>query len=192
MAIFEVRVVAGLDDAEERASGSVNTTSSDLELTFDGSTQQAVGIRFTSVDIPHGATITSAYIQFTVDQVSRGIIAAIRGEDPNDANAFAAVNFNVFSRPVTDASVAWAPADWTIRGEAAPRSARATSPRSCRRSSTARVGRLSTTWPSLLPAPAPAQRGPLKAELRPRRCCASNTIRPAWPAIRWSSTSAGQ
>ena len=33
---FEARVVAGLDDAEERASGSVNTTSSDLELTFDG------------------------------------------------------------------------------------------------------------------------------------------------------------
>ena len=44
----------------------------------------------------------------------------IRGEDTNDANAFAAVNFNVSSRPVTDASVAWTPADWTIRGEAGP------------------------------------------------------------------------
>ena len=118
---FEKRVASGADDAEERASGSMNLTSSDLELTFDGTTQQAVGIRFTNLDIPHGATITSAYIQFTVDQVSTGASSLlIRGEDTNDANAFAAVNFNVSSRPVTDASVAWAPADWTIRGEAGP------------------------------------------------------------------------
>ncbi|MEI2302524.1 hypothetical protein MKZ91_31295, partial [Ensifer sp. MJa1] len=72
--IFETRVVASADDAEERSSGSMSLNSSDLELTVDDGVGQTVGIRFIGIDIPKGAIITNAYIQFTVDEVSTGTI----------------------------------------------------------------------------------------------------------------------
>ena len=49
---IQSRVAASSDDAEERPSGSVLLTSSDLELTLDGSNQQVVGMRFTGLNIP--------------------------------------------------------------------------------------------------------------------------------------------
>ena len=64
---LEVRVAASSDDAEERSSGGVNLTSSDLELVYDGS-DQTVGIRFNGVTIPQGASIRNAYVQFQVDE----------------------------------------------------------------------------------------------------------------------------
>lgn len=69
---IEVRVAAGSDDAEQALSGSMYLNSSDLELTTDGSTQQVVGTRFVGVQIPRGATVTWAYVQFQVDEVSTG------------------------------------------------------------------------------------------------------------------------
>ncbi|NRQ18359.1 metallophosphoesterase [Ensifer sesbaniae] len=117
--VFETRVASSADDAEERSSGSTSLTSSDLELAVDDGVGQTVGIRFTGIDIPKGAIITNAYIQFTVDEVSTGTISLlIRGQDVDDAAAFAATTFNVTSRPATDASIAWTPADWAVRGEA--------------------------------------------------------------------------
>ncbi|WP_246723550.1 metallophosphoesterase [Rhizobium sp. ARZ01] len=117
--VFETRVASGANDVEERPSGSVSSTSSDLELTIDDGTNQTVGIRFTGIDVPKGAIITNAYIQFTVDEVTTGTVSLlIRGEDTNDAAAFTTARFNVSSRLATDASVAWAPPDWTVRGEA--------------------------------------------------------------------------
>jgi hypothetical protein len=66
-------VISGLDDVEERSTGSMYTNSSDLELVDDGSKiDQLIGIRFTGIDIPQGAIITAAYIQFQVDEVSTG------------------------------------------------------------------------------------------------------------------------
>src|SRR5688572_6726926 len=63
--------MADSDTAEERTStGYMYMTSSDLELTADGSTAQIVGIRFPGVAIPKGATITAAYIQLRVDELS--------------------------------------------------------------------------------------------------------------------------
>ena len=61
-AAFEQRAVASTDDAEEFATGSMYLNSSDLELVYDGSNQR-VGMRFTSVSVPRGATITRAYVQ---------------------------------------------------------------------------------------------------------------------------------
>ncbi len=60
----ERRVSAGNDDAEERSSGSMYRSSSDLELVDDGSrTDQTVGMRFNGIDIPQGATILNSYVQ---------------------------------------------------------------------------------------------------------------------------------
>ena len=52
------------------ASGVVRLDSTDLELTWDSYFEgyQLVGMRFNNVLIPQGATIETAYIQFTVDE----------------------------------------------------------------------------------------------------------------------------
>ena len=119
MATFEKRVVSGLDDVEQNASGSMYINSSDLELVKDGTNVQTVGIRFTGIDIPKGAIITNAYIQFQVDEVSTVATSlAIRGEDADTAAAFTSVANNVSSRPSTDASVGWTPVGWSTVGAA--------------------------------------------------------------------------
>ena len=115
---FEKRIVAGADDVEQRAT-SMSLTSSDLELVNDGTTSQRVGLRFTGIDIPQGAVITAAYLQFTTDEVgSAATSLLIRGEDVNDAAAFATTANNLSARALTDASAAWNPAAWTTVGQA--------------------------------------------------------------------------
>ena len=117
--IFEQRVVSGLDDVEQRLTGTMSLTSGDLNLVNDGTRVQTVGIRFTNIDIPQGAIITSAYLQFQTDEVSSGATSLlIRGEDADDAAVFANVANNVSSRTTTDAAASWSPAAWTTVGEA--------------------------------------------------------------------------
>jgi hypothetical protein len=120
MPTIETRIASGNDDVEQRGrSGSMSMDSSDLELVTDGSTVQIVGLRFLGIDIPQGAIITSAYIQFQTDEVTTGAGSLlIRGEDSGDAAAFASTAFNVSSRATTDASVAWAPSAWSTVGQA--------------------------------------------------------------------------
>jgi len=116
--IFEVRVSASSDDAEERASGYMSTANPDLELVFDGS-NQTVGMRFNSINIPPGAVITNAYIQFQVDEAtSEATSLTIQGEAADNAATFTATNGNLSSRPRTGASVAWLPVPWTTPGAA--------------------------------------------------------------------------
>ena len=115
--IFETRVAAAGDDVEQKASGSISSNVTDLELVYDGTTGQTVGLRFTGIDIPQGAIITSAYIQFQANEAKTGATSLlIKGEDTDDASAFTSVKFNVSSRATTDASAAWAPDPWTTAG----------------------------------------------------------------------------
>ncbi len=114
---FETRVAAAGDDIEQKASGSIASNVTDLELGVDGTTSQTVGLRFTGIDIPQGAIITSAYIQFQANEVKTGAASLlIKGEDSDDAGVFTAVKFNVSARTTTDASTAWAPDPWTTEG----------------------------------------------------------------------------
>src|SRR5919108_161666 len=120
---FERRVTSGLDDVEQLASGKMSMSSSDLELVDDAGSSsgigQRVGIRFTAIDIPQGATITAAYIQFQGDEVAAAATSlVIRGEHAHDAAVFANVTNNVSSRATTDAAAAWNPAAWATVGEA--------------------------------------------------------------------------
>ncbi|WP_292451491.1 hypothetical protein [Mesorhizobium sp.] len=118
--VFETRVATAGDDVEEKGSGSISTNINDLELGFDSSTRQTVGLRFTGIDIPQGAIITSAYIQFQANEVKTGAASLlIKGQDTDDASAFTSTSFNVSSRATTDASTAWTPAPWTTVGEQA-------------------------------------------------------------------------
>jgi uncharacterized repeat protein (TIGR01451 family) len=118
--VFETRVSSSSDDAEESvAGGEMYLNSSDLELINDDGIDQLVGMRFTNVNIPPGATISNAYIQFQVDETtSDPTNLNIRGEDVNDALTFSNSDFNISSRATTNAVVAWTPSPWETTGEA--------------------------------------------------------------------------
>jgi hypothetical protein len=108
-------VATGTDDAEEYAPGGtgnigeMDLTSSDLEIMLDGTKKQYIGIRFTDITIPQGATIVSAYVQFANkgDKTPVSGAAVIRGEAANTSATYAATTFNISSRPVTTDSVIW-------------------------------------------------------------------------------------
>ena len=118
--IVEFQVSTGLDDVEELATGETYLNSSDLEFVDDTfasrGPDQTVGMRFTGVNIPQGAIITNAYLQFQVDEVSTGSVSlSISGELVDDALAFSTATGDVSSRQTTP-SVAWVPPDWTVVG----------------------------------------------------------------------------
>ena len=115
---LEVRVSASSDDAEEDVLGNMILNSSDLELTLD-STDQTVGMRFNGIDIPPGATINNAYIQFQVEEAqSVATVLTIQGEDIGNAPPFTSSNGNISSRTKTGAAVGWAPNPWNAVGDA--------------------------------------------------------------------------
>ncbi len=116
----EVRVATGSDDAEEEASGAVGDGSSDLELIRESS-DQVVGLRFTGVGVPRGATITGAHIQFTTDETTdEATSLLIEGQAADDPPTFTGDDFNISSRLRTAASASWSPPAWTIVGESGP------------------------------------------------------------------------
>ena len=120
--IVDVRVAARSDDAEERFSGVVKFVSKDLDMVDDptqSGVQQTIGIRFNGLAIPQGAVITNAYVQFEASAIDDDVTTLqFHGEDTDNAATFDTTDFNVTSRPVTNASVSWAPPIWTTAGEA--------------------------------------------------------------------------
>ncbi|MFC2027670.1 S8 family serine peptidase, partial [Chloroflexota bacterium] len=118
----DIPVTTSSDDAEEyQSSGYTQLTSSDLEIANEGSSSQIVGIRFAGIGIPNGATITTAYVQFQVDEASTGATSlTIEGEATDSAGTFTASSGNISSRVRTSANVGWSPVDWTTVGAAGP------------------------------------------------------------------------
>ncbi len=118
--ILDVSVATGSDDAEENTvTGKVKPGSSDLELGHQDQKNQLVGIRFTGLNIPQGATITNASIQFQTDETHSGAASLmIEGEATDNALTFTNANANISSRALTGATIGWAPAPWTTEGEA--------------------------------------------------------------------------
>ncbi|MCB0595166.1 MAG: metallophosphoesterase, partial [Phaeodactylibacter sp.] len=115
------RVNSSSDDAEEKSSGSVGLTSSDLELVYDGS-NQIVGMRFNNLDIPQGAIIANAFIQFTVDETRNNnpCVLNIYGQASDNAPGFSGSSNNISNRPATNAAIAWEPPTWASVGDAGP------------------------------------------------------------------------
>ncbi|MBN1675685.1 MAG: fibronectin type III domain-containing protein [Kiritimatiellae bacterium] len=114
-----VRIANGADDVEEQGGGSVYAHSSDLELTEDGGAAQTVGLRFAALDVPRGATIRSAYVQFQVDEPGAGVTSLqIRGHATGHARAFTDRNGDVTARPTTSAAVPWTVPAWNTAGAA--------------------------------------------------------------------------
>ena len=111
------------DDAEEYvANGQISLGSSDLEMTFEGTQQQLIGLRFTNINLLQGATIDRAFIQFTVDETdTEPTSLLIEGELSTSSQTFNSDANNISSRTKTVASIAWndIPA-WDVVGENGP------------------------------------------------------------------------
>lgn len=119
-------VASGVNDAEEFVeTGECVNNSSDLELGFDSGDRQWIGVRFTGMNIPAGATITEAKIQWQVDNTSK--------VDPCSVDFYAEVGVNpadftseadncITSRSRTSAKVTWTltGGTWTPVGSRGP------------------------------------------------------------------------
>ena len=118
---IESQIVSTLDDAEE-FNGSVRHNSTVLDLVDLGDVHQVVGLRFLDIDIPAGATVISATIQFeSFGANSQSTQLTLRGNDSSDAAEIAKTRNDLSSRTKTTASVQWAPEAWSTAGEAGPR-----------------------------------------------------------------------
>ncbi|MFD1504947.1 hypothetical protein FE374_10955 [Georgenia yuyongxinii] len=118
-------VLTGDDDVEEYvSSGRMYLDSSDLEIVREGTTEQAVGLRFADLPIPAGAQISEAYVQFTVDEPeasTEDFAVDIRVEDVDDATPFTTETANLTSRAFSEQAVSWADVPlWTVDREAGP------------------------------------------------------------------------
>jgi len=114
---YTARISSSTDDAEETSSGSMSLTSSDLELVNDGNDQK-VGMRFTNMDLAHGAVITNAYIEFTTDETTTTATSlTIKGQDTDSANTFTSTDDDISDRTLTSSSVAWTSVSaWSTEG----------------------------------------------------------------------------
>ena len=114
-----IRVSSDQDDAEERSSGQVVTSSTDLELPYDVKRgQQLVGVRFNGVKIPQGARIRHAHVRFKADEADTGSLSLkVQAHDADNAARFVQETRNLSKRPRTAAAVTWQPKPWHNVGE---------------------------------------------------------------------------
>jgi PKD repeat protein len=113
-------VPKAFDDVEENIStGKIDWLGSTLNLPRAGTTAQAVGIRFANVDVPRGATIAEAWIQFTTSRVStNSSTMQIAGIAADNTPTFHTTLRSVTSRTRTQATVSWTPPGWSTVGQA--------------------------------------------------------------------------
>jgi len=98
-------IKASRDDAEESKRGTVYFTSRDLDL---GEDRQTIGLHFTGVNVPAGATIQKAQIAFVAKQSdNKATTLKFVAEAADNAAAFTDARGNISSRAVTSANVAW-------------------------------------------------------------------------------------
>jgi hypothetical protein len=109
----EVRVSAGPDDAvESTADGSVSIDVFDLTMGTDA-VGHIVGIRFHDIEIPPGAGILNAYVQFTASGSDAFVMSlTVAGEAADDAASFSATTNDLSARPITASSATWNPLGW--------------------------------------------------------------------------------
>lgn len=119
---FSARVAASRDDAEEKQLSDrqyMYITSTDLELVNEGTVPQKVGIRFRNVTLPQGASILSAFIEFTVDELDSGLTRLMfYGEAADNSLEFGNFDSNISLRSKTRASTPWNNlSPWTRYGD---------------------------------------------------------------------------
>jgi hypothetical protein len=114
-AVIETRIALAADDAEENEAGQVESGSGDLELGFEAANAKTVGMRFVQVEIPQGATITSAWVQFKADETNGDPAELlVESEAADDAAPFGPIA----SRDRAGEGVSWSPSTWDAVGGA--------------------------------------------------------------------------
>ncbi len=119
MTLTCTEINASDNDAEEKEDGEVSLSSGDLEMVMDNSSQ-TIGLRFTGLNIPFGAIIQHASVQFTTDETDNVNPCSlyIYGEATANPLPFSVIPFDITNRPRTNASISWTPADWNKIGRA--------------------------------------------------------------------------
>ena len=112
----EKRISQGSDDAEQYAKGTVVLTDPVLNIVYESKTtgNQIIGLRFTDLTIPQGATIAKAYIEFTTANASSGTgVFTIYGEAADNPSTFLPTSKNISLRKKTVANAGWTAGTWT-------------------------------------------------------------------------------
>ncbi len=112
-------IVDALDDGVEygTSNGSINLEGYGIKMVESWSTQK-VGLRFRDMEIPQGANILSASIQFTAKDEEDGegdCTLYFEGDDSDDAAPFVDEGMNFSDRDKTSAEIEWEPDQWLIR-----------------------------------------------------------------------------
>lgn len=99
-----------VDDIEERYNNSLHFGSPDLDLFYsNGGNHLGVGLKFSGLTIPHGATILSAELEFTVyDKGKNNLDVDIYGDASDNAQDWLEVaGHRITDRTKTSAKVNW-------------------------------------------------------------------------------------
>lgn len=108
---FAKQIIAGSDDAEQRLdTNAVSLTDTTLELGVNSSRSQYVGLRFTGLNIPRGATVLDAFVDFTASGNSTATTnLTFRGENVGNAATYTTATNHIGTRRAnsTAATVAW-------------------------------------------------------------------------------------
>jgi hypothetical protein len=108
-------VTASSDDAEQGVRGRMQLASHDLDIGQRAG--KPVGLRFTGLEVPDGATITGAYIEFQAKRSgARPADITIAIEDTTDAAAFGCGQGSIAKRDYLDQTTDWTPERW-VKGE---------------------------------------------------------------------------
>jgi hypothetical protein len=123
--VWEGRVSQDTDNNEELdPQGTPEGSSSDLEFPYEDAgkgEKQLLAIRWQDVDVPKGATIVDAWIEFTVDETEDGTLhvsVIIEGElNPNPPTFNLSTPSEIANRqPRTIAQAIYEPEHWTTVG----------------------------------------------------------------------------
>jgi len=113
-------VTDGNDDAEERISNnSYQSFSDDLELTNDAGNHSIVGIMFRGLDIPAGAVITNAQVQFSAKETQTGAVPLLISTEVGATP----IDFSGSAKPLSrtrSSDTAWNPDDWLAADDRLP------------------------------------------------------------------------
>ena len=128
--IIEIPIAIDDDDVEEHgdwdAGAMEDFTSGDMEMPYEDEGMgeiQIIGLRFTGIPIPRGATITEAWVQFQVDETTDGTLPVnliIEGELSANSATFSDIVHDISGRPTTTAQVQWRVPNWVTVGDHGP------------------------------------------------------------------------
>ena len=111
-------------DAEQAVNGNMYHDVGSLDLVYDSEPthwrgDQLTGIRFEGVEVPVGATVVAASLQFTARTTENvdPCQLTIRAEAVANAASIGWTPFELTSRTPTAASVAWTPQAWSLADE---------------------------------------------------------------------------